>query len=152
MIPFQNQNKVKHVLQAPSLCKGTWCFPPCVQAPRSEALTLLGSLVCFPNTYQKIPLLQSVPEGSEVGTGTEDIKVHNWILSLASTAGVPSLSSILCTDLLSPDSCCVFWKLQQLFSEMSCVNCEWPHSQHAAVRPDSSVPLVVYFFIFVYYS
>lgn len=77
MIPFQNQNKVKHVLQAPSLCKGTWCFPPCVQAPRSEALTLLGSLVCFPNTYRKIPLLQSVPEGSEVGTGTEDIKVHN---------------------------------------------------------------------------
>ncbi|KAH0514680.1 Ral GTPase-activating protein subunit alpha-2 [Microtus ochrogaster] len=43
-------------------------------APRAEALTLLGSLVCFPNTYRKIPLLQSVSEGSEVGTGTEDVK------------------------------------------------------------------------------
>uniref|UniRef100_A0A8D2H3S9 Ral GTPase activating protein catalytic subunit alpha 2 n=1 Tax=Urocitellus parryii TaxID=9999 RepID=A0A8D2H3S9_UROPR len=26
-------------------------------APRAEALTILGSLVCFPNTYQEIPLL-----------------------------------------------------------------------------------------------
>lgn len=43
-------------------------------APRLEALTLLGSLVCFPNTYQEIPLLQSVPEVSEVITGTEDVK------------------------------------------------------------------------------
>ncbi|ERE71882.1 ral GTPase-activating protein subunit alpha-2-like protein [Cricetulus griseus] len=42
--------------------------------PRSEALTILGSLVCFPNTYRKIPLLQSVPEMSEVITGTEDVK------------------------------------------------------------------------------
>lgn len=47
-----------------------------MQAPRSEALTILGSLVCFPNTYREIPLLQSVPEVSEVITGTEDIKVH----------------------------------------------------------------------------
>ncbi|XP_063104690.1 ral GTPase-activating protein subunit alpha-2 isoform X2 [Cavia porcellus] len=43
-------------------------------APRSEALTILGSLVCFPNIYQEIPLLQSVPEINEVVTGTEDIK------------------------------------------------------------------------------
>ncbi|XP_028379491.2 ral GTPase-activating protein subunit alpha-2 isoform X3 [Phyllostomus discolor] len=43
-------------------------------APRSEALTILGSLVCFPNTYQEIPLLQSVPEVSEVIIGTEDVK------------------------------------------------------------------------------
>eukprot|EP00073_Rattus_norvegicus_P035501 XP_008760511.1 PREDICTED: ral GTPase-activating protein subunit alpha-2 isoform X4 [Rattus norvegicus] len=43
-------------------------------APRSEALTLLGSLVCFPNTYQEIPLLQSVPEVSDVVTGAEDVK------------------------------------------------------------------------------
>ncbi|XP_028737687.1 ral GTPase-activating protein subunit alpha-2 isoform X1 [Peromyscus leucopus] len=42
--------------------------------PRSEALTLLGSLVCFPNTYREIPLLQSVPEVSEVIPGTEDVK------------------------------------------------------------------------------
>ncbi|KAM4830349.1 ral GTPase-activating protein subunit alpha-2 isoform X3 [Urocitellus parryii] len=43
-------------------------------APRAEALTILGSLVCFPNTYQEIPLLQSVPEVNEVITGTEDVK------------------------------------------------------------------------------
>uniref|UniRef100_A0A2K6JTP6 Ral GTPase activating protein catalytic subunit alpha 2 n=1 Tax=Rhinopithecus bieti TaxID=61621 RepID=A0A2K6JTP6_RHIBE len=43
-------------------------------APRSEAVTVLGSLVCFPNTYQEIPLLQSVPEVNETITGTEDVK------------------------------------------------------------------------------
>ncbi|XP_069351969.1 ral GTPase-activating protein subunit alpha-2 [Eulemur rufifrons] len=43
-------------------------------APRSEALTILGSLVCFPNTYREIPLLRSVPEVKEVLTGTEDVK------------------------------------------------------------------------------
>ncbi|XP_027811525.2 ral GTPase-activating protein subunit alpha-2 isoform X1 [Marmota flaviventris] len=43
-------------------------------APRAEALTILGSLVCFPNTYQEIPLLPSVPEVNEVITGTEDVK------------------------------------------------------------------------------
>ncbi|XP_023374157.1 ral GTPase-activating protein subunit alpha-2 [Otolemur garnettii] len=43
-------------------------------APRSEALTILGSLVCFPNTYREIPLLQSVPEVNEIVTGTEDVK------------------------------------------------------------------------------
>ncbi|XP_012583544.1 PREDICTED: ral GTPase-activating protein subunit alpha-2 [Condylura cristata] len=43
-------------------------------APRSEALTILGSLVCFPNTYREIPLLQSVPEVNEVITGTDDVK------------------------------------------------------------------------------
>uniref|UniRef100_A0A8C0P584 Ral GTPase activating protein catalytic subunit alpha 2 n=1 Tax=Canis lupus familiaris TaxID=9615 RepID=A0A8C0P584_CANLF len=42
--------------------------------PHSEALTILGSLVCFPNTYRDIPLLQSVPEVKEVITGTEDVK------------------------------------------------------------------------------
>lgn len=49
-------------------------------APRSEALTLLGSLVCFPNTYQEIPLLQSVPEVSDVVTGAEDVKMHRHLL------------------------------------------------------------------------
>lgn len=49
----------------------------CVQAPRSEALTILGSLVCFPNAYREIPLLQSVPEVNEVITGAKDVKVHD---------------------------------------------------------------------------
>lgn len=56
--------------------KRKWDSLFCVQVPRSEALTILGSLVCFPNTYQEIPLLQSVPEASEVITGTKDVKVQ----------------------------------------------------------------------------
>ncbi|XP_008068645.2 ral GTPase-activating protein subunit alpha-2-like, partial [Carlito syrichta] len=43
-------------------------------APRSEALTLLGSLVCFPNTYQELPVLRSVPGLNEVIMGAEDVK------------------------------------------------------------------------------
>uniref|UniRef100_A0A3Q1NIX8 Ral GTPase activating protein catalytic subunit alpha 2 n=1 Tax=Bos taurus TaxID=9913 RepID=A0A3Q1NIX8_BOVIN len=43
-------------------------------APRSEALTILGSLVCFPNTYREIPLRQPVPEVAEVAMGAEDVK------------------------------------------------------------------------------
>ncbi|KAM4842155.1 ral GTPase-activating protein subunit alpha-2 isoform 2-T2 [Thomomys bottae] len=54
-------------------------------APRSEALTILGSLVCFPNTYQEIPLLRSVPEVNEVISGTEDVK-HYLINTLLKKA------------------------------------------------------------------
>ncbi|KAM5245531.1 ral GTPase-activating protein subunit alpha-2 [Ctenodactylus gundi] len=49
-------------------------------APRSEALTILGSLVCFPNTYPEIPLLQSVPEASEVVSGPGDVK--HYLISI----------------------------------------------------------------------
>uniref|UniRef100_A0A8C8S1R8 Ral GTPase activating protein catalytic subunit alpha 2 n=1 Tax=Pelusios castaneus TaxID=367368 RepID=A0A8C8S1R8_9SAUR len=40
-----------------------------LEAPRSEAHTILGSLVCFPNIYQEIPLLQPIPEAEEIITG-----------------------------------------------------------------------------------
>ncbi|KAI4875282.1 hypothetical protein NFI96_004784 [Prochilodus magdalenae] len=40
------------------------------QAPRIEAQTLLGSLVCFPNLYQQTPSLQS----QDIVVGKEDIK------------------------------------------------------------------------------
>nr|XP_020015251.1 ral GTPase-activating protein subunit alpha-2-like [Castor canadensis] len=49
-------------------------------APRSEALTILGSLVCFPNTFQEIPLLRSVLEVNEVISGTEDVK--NYLINI----------------------------------------------------------------------
>ncbi|KAI4575457.1 hypothetical protein MJG53_011660 [Ovis ammon polii x Ovis aries] len=49
-------------------------------APRSEALTILGSLVCFPNTYREIPLRQPVPEVAEVATGAEDVKVRDAMM------------------------------------------------------------------------
>ncbi|XP_072799796.1 ral GTPase-activating protein subunit alpha-2 [Vicugna pacos] len=49
-------------------------------APRPEALTILGSLVCFPNTYREIPLLQSVPEVTDLVPGTEDVK--HYLISI----------------------------------------------------------------------
>ncbi|XP_059976075.1 ral GTPase-activating protein subunit alpha-2 isoform X3 [Mesoplodon densirostris] len=53
--------------------------------PRLEALTILGSLVCFPNTYREIPLWQPVPEVTEVTRGTEDVK-HYLISTLLKNA------------------------------------------------------------------
>ncbi|NWS92114.1 RGPA2 protein, partial [Toxostoma redivivum] len=44
------------------------------EAPRSEAHTILGALVCFPNTYQGIPRLGPVPEDGESIAGTADVK------------------------------------------------------------------------------
>ncbi|XP_029973578.1 ral GTPase-activating protein subunit alpha-2 isoform X1 [Salarias fasciatus] len=44
------------------------------EAPRMEAHTILGSLVCFPNLYHQIPVLQHVPGSDDVHVGTEDIK------------------------------------------------------------------------------
>ncbi|NXQ29636.1 RGPA2 protein, partial [Alaudala cheleensis] len=44
------------------------------EAPRSEAHTILGALVCFPNTYQGIPQLGPISEASESITGTADVK------------------------------------------------------------------------------
>ncbi|NWX53627.1 RGPA2 protein, partial [Promerops cafer] len=44
------------------------------EAPRSEAHTILGALVCFPNTYQGIPWLGPISEAGESITGTADVK------------------------------------------------------------------------------
>ncbi|NXU34253.1 RGPA2 protein, partial [Drymodes brunneopygia] len=44
------------------------------EAPRSEAHTILGALVCFPNTYLGLPRLGPIPETSESSTGTADVK------------------------------------------------------------------------------
>uniref|UniRef100_A0A7N8YP35 Ral GTPase activating protein catalytic subunit alpha 2 n=1 Tax=Mastacembelus armatus TaxID=205130 RepID=A0A7N8YP35_9TELE len=41
------------------------------EAPRMEAQTILGSLVCFPNLYLQIPILQHVP-------GSDDTIVVDW--------------------------------------------------------------------------
>uniref|UniRef100_A0A8C7SYA9 Ral GTPase activating protein catalytic subunit alpha 2 n=1 Tax=Oncorhynchus mykiss TaxID=8022 RepID=A0A8C7SYA9_ONCMY len=43
-------------------------------APRIDAQTVLGSLVCFPNLYLQIPLLQTVPGTDNIVVGNEDIK------------------------------------------------------------------------------
>ncbi|XP_056343828.1 ral GTPase-activating protein subunit alpha-2 [Oenanthe melanoleuca] len=43
-------------------------------APRSEAHTILGALVCFPNTYQGLPGLGPISEAGESITGAADVK------------------------------------------------------------------------------
>nr|XP_055029089.1 ral GTPase-activating protein subunit alpha-2 isoform X2 [Misgurnus anguillicaudatus] len=43
------------------------------EAPRIEAQTILGSLVCFPNLYKQIPSLQS-PSSEDIVVGQEDMK------------------------------------------------------------------------------
>uniref|UniRef100_A0A6Q2WWK9 Rap-GAP domain-containing protein n=1 Tax=Esox lucius TaxID=8010 RepID=A0A6Q2WWK9_ESOLU len=50
------------------------------EAPRIEAGTVLGSLVCFPNLYAQIPLLQTVPGTDDVVVGNEDIK--NYLVNI----------------------------------------------------------------------
>ncbi|NWI40552.1 RGPA2 protein, partial [Picathartes gymnocephalus] len=45
-----------------------------LEAPRCEAHTILGALVCFPNAYQGIPCLGPLSEASESITGTADVK------------------------------------------------------------------------------
>nr|XP_057945871.1 ral GTPase-activating protein subunit alpha-2 isoform X3 [Doryrhamphus excisus] len=44
------------------------------EAPRMEAQTILGSLVCFPNLYVHIPVLRSVAGSDDIVIGNEDIK------------------------------------------------------------------------------
>ncbi|XP_047200750.1 ral GTPase-activating protein subunit alpha-2 isoform X7 [Girardinichthys multiradiatus] len=44
------------------------------EAPRIEAQTILGSLVCFPNLYLHIPVLHCVPGSNNISIGNEDIK------------------------------------------------------------------------------
>lgn len=45
-----------------------------LEAPRMEAQTILGSLVCFPVLYLQIPVLQSIRCSDDVVVGKEDIK------------------------------------------------------------------------------
>ncbi|XP_014750509.1 PREDICTED: ral GTPase-activating protein subunit alpha-2, partial [Sturnus vulgaris] len=46
-----------------------------LEAPRSEAHTILGALVCFPNTYPGMPGLGAAPEaGGESVAGAADVK------------------------------------------------------------------------------
>uniref|UniRef100_G1PUW8 Ral GTPase activating protein catalytic subunit alpha 2 n=1 Tax=Myotis lucifugus TaxID=59463 RepID=G1PUW8_MYOLU len=70
-------------------------------APRSEALTILGSLVCFPNVYQEIPLLQSVPEVGEVIAGTEDVKHYLINILLKNATEEPSECARRCIAICS---------------------------------------------------
>ncbi|XP_015252218.1 PREDICTED: ral GTPase-activating protein subunit alpha-2 isoform X5 [Cyprinodon variegatus] len=44
------------------------------EAPRIEAQTILGSLVCFPNLYQQIAILKSVPGSNDVSVGNDNLK------------------------------------------------------------------------------
>nr|XP_009671456.1 PREDICTED: ral GTPase-activating protein subunit alpha-2 [Struthio camelus australis] len=61
-----------------------------LEAPRSEAHTILGSLVCFPNIYQEIPLLQPISEAGEIIAGTADVKCYLINILLKNATEEPS--------------------------------------------------------------
>ncbi|KFO76188.1 Ral GTPase-activating protein subunit alpha-2, partial [Cuculus canorus] len=61
-----------------------------LEAPRSEAHTILGSLVCFPNIYQEIPLLRPVSEAGDIIAGTADVKCYLINILLKNAAEEPS--------------------------------------------------------------
>uniref|UniRef100_A0A8C3U7Z3 Ral GTPase activating protein catalytic subunit alpha 2 n=1 Tax=Catharus ustulatus TaxID=91951 RepID=A0A8C3U7Z3_CATUS len=60
------------------------------EAPRSEAHTILGALVCFPNTYQGIPQLGPISEAGESITGAADVKCCLINILLKNAAEEPS--------------------------------------------------------------
>lgn len=49
----------------------------CLQTPRSEALSLIGSLMCFPNHYQDLQVL-NVGELSVESLSSNTLKVGNY--------------------------------------------------------------------------
>uniref|UniRef100_A0A8C5SYT4 Ral GTPase activating protein catalytic subunit alpha 2 n=1 Tax=Laticauda laticaudata TaxID=8630 RepID=A0A8C5SYT4_LATLA len=63
-----------------------------LEAPRIEANTILGSLICFPNLYQNISLLSSVTE-AEITTGTADVKCCLINILLKNATEEPSEAS-----------------------------------------------------------
>uniref|UniRef100_A0ACB8EBX7 Ral GTPase-activating protein subunit alpha-2 n=1 Tax=Sphaerodactylus townsendi TaxID=933632 RepID=A0ACB8EBX7_9SAUR len=60
-----------------------------LEAPHLEAHTILGSLVCFPNLYQEISLLQPAAE-AEIITGTADVKCYLINIILKNATDEPS--------------------------------------------------------------
>ncbi|XP_060109652.1 ral GTPase-activating protein subunit alpha-2 isoform X2 [Heteronotia binoei] len=84
-----------------------------LEAPRFEAHTILGSLVCFPNLYQEISLLQPVAE-AEIITGTADVKCCLINIILKNATDEPS-EAARCLSL-----CCLgLWICEEL---MQCTN------------------------------
>ncbi|XP_064001784.1 ral GTPase-activating protein subunit alpha-2 isoform X4 [Pogoniulus pusillus] len=61
-----------------------------LEAPRSEAHTILGSLVCFPNIYQEIPLLRPISEAGKIVAGTADVKCYLINILLKNATEEPS--------------------------------------------------------------
>nr|XP_014350838.1 PREDICTED: ral GTPase-activating protein subunit alpha-2 [Latimeria chalumnae] len=61
-----------------------------LEAPRLEAQIILGSLVCFPNLYQQMPLLQSVSNTTDIISGDEDIKYYLVNILLKNARNEPS--------------------------------------------------------------
>ncbi|XP_061650254.1 ral GTPase-activating protein subunit alpha-2 isoform X8 [Phyllopteryx taeniolatus] len=83
------------------------------EAPRMEAQTILGSLVCFPNLYVHIPVLRSVAGSDDILVGNEDIKDYlvNILLEAATKEhcegarciAVCSLGLWVCEELMQAD-------------------------------------------------
>uniref|UniRef100_A0A8B9LFK6 Ral GTPase activating protein, alpha subunit 2 (catalytic) n=1 Tax=Astyanax mexicanus TaxID=7994 RepID=A0A8B9LFK6_ASTMX len=66
------------------------------EAPRIEAQTLLGSLVCFPSLYQQIPSLQAIPGTQDIVVGREDIKDYLVNILLKTARNEPSEGLLFC--------------------------------------------------------
>ncbi|XP_031435652.1 ral GTPase-activating protein subunit alpha-2 isoform X8 [Clupea harengus] len=83
------------------------------EAPRIEAQTVLGSLVCFPNLYRQIPSLMSTPGSDDIVIGEEDIKdfLVNVLLTTARSEpsegarciAICSLGIWVCEELVQQD-------------------------------------------------
>ncbi|XP_057199282.1 ral GTPase-activating protein subunit alpha-2 isoform X3 [Triplophysa rosa] len=84
------------------------------EAPRIEAQTVLGSLVCFPNLYCQIPSLQSLPGSEDIMVGNEDMKDYlvNILLKTARNEScegarciaICSLGLWVCEELVQPET------------------------------------------------
>ncbi|XP_061089526.1 ral GTPase-activating protein subunit alpha-2 isoform X3 [Conger conger] len=70
------------------------------EAPRVEAQTILGSLVCFPNLYLQMPLPQSVPGNGDINAGNEGVKDY-LINILLQTARSESCERARCIAICS---------------------------------------------------
>uniref|UniRef100_A0A669BBA0 Ral GTPase activating protein catalytic subunit alpha 2 n=1 Tax=Oreochromis niloticus TaxID=8128 RepID=A0A669BBA0_ORENI len=72
------------------------------EAPRVEAQTILGSLVCFPNLYLQIPILHRVAGSDDINVSNEDIKVnaHDEHYEGARCIAVCSLGLWVCEELM----------------------------------------------------
>ncbi|XP_051781502.1 ral GTPase-activating protein subunit alpha-2 isoform X2 [Erpetoichthys calabaricus] len=64
-----------------------------LEYPRTEATTILGSIVCFSNLYRQMPSLQPITGSTDIISGNEDIKDYSISILLMSAKNEPSESA-----------------------------------------------------------
>ncbi|XP_048831336.1 ral GTPase-activating protein subunit alpha-2 isoform X2 [Brienomyrus brachyistius] len=83
-----------------------------MEAPRVEAQTVLGSLVCFPNLFLRMPFLQTTQENE--GTVNKDIKDH-LVSNLLKTAQMEQCEGARCVAICSLG----IWICEELLKQTS---------------------------------